>query len=624
MAHELTVAQRQQYALLLRKDPDMAPADARALAVELQPETKSAYPAAEGSPPTALPGRFGLSNWPSNWLDNEVYPIGPLGAARRALTPKSDAFAMADNSAVLASINTLATACMEAPLVVKRESEEEGGQLRLEIVRSHQIYPLLKRPNRVDVKEPDSKVFMSLREIAWLREYCLHVDGNFYLQIVRLGDPRFGLPAMLIPVMPFMMEPVTVFNKDGTPREFISYYAYAPSKEYVSNPLKVSTANVLHFRYGRDPNDLRKGLGLVKRLHREVYRDDIATHYTNTLLKNGAVPGLVVTPEEGTIEEDEAREAKAALRAAFSGDEMGSIAIMSRGADVKQFGFNPEEMNLGTFHKHAEERVAAVLNVPAMVAQLGAGLEQAAQFSNFHEAREMMAENSVLPRFLAADEVYAELMREFTNDESLRLVHDTDQIRALQTDVTQRFERLQIAVGGGWMTANESRAQVGLPPISEKTQQVPLTQGEDNRLNLMLQQGLLTVNEARATVGLDPIDGGDALTNEFGANAVVTDPNALPPPTTENTPPNSAKNPVTQQPGNPGNPKNVNQAPGNTQVRTGRQGANLGTKGAERAIALQRLFESNDPDLLFAEWQKLREDGLSLVDVALPPLPDLE
>lgn len=593
----------------------MDPTEAREAAIELQPEAKSTYPTqGPGASPSAhpsLPQQFGLSTYPAGL---SIYPIDPIGKARR-LSQGSDpsSFDVANNSAVLATINTIALAVTEAQIVVKRESYNEG-QLREEVVRRHPIYRLLRRPNLVHPEDPDSKVFMSLTDMVWLREYCLHVDGNSYWRIVRLGDPLFGLPVMLVPVMPYMMEPVTETKSDGTSTDFISYYAYAPSEHYTARPMKVHVNNVLHFRYGRDPLDNRKGLGLCKRLWREVYRDDISTYFTNQLLRNGAVPGLVVTPGEGVIDQDEAMEAKQRLQAAFSGDGLGSIAVLSRDAKVAQYGFNPDQMNLAGFHKHAEERVAAVLNVPAMVAQLGAGLDQAAQFSNFHEAREMFAENSTIPRLVAADEVLSDLMREFTNDPALRLVHDRNQIRALSADVTEKFGRYQVAVRGGWLTANEARAlAANLPPINEKNQQVPLTQGEDNRLNDMLAQGLITVNEARSTVGLPPIDGGDVPTTEFAASR--GDQAKLP----EDTIPADAANQTNTAPPVAVNPTDTLSGleQGGPVRPKGRQGANI--KG--RAADLETLFAQVDPDQLLAAWRELRGEGLHLVDVAFPKPP---
>lgn len=610
---ELTIEQRQQFALLQRRgiDPELA----RELTFDLfPPEQKSAYPETSPGGQISLPQRFGLSNYPAGL---SLYPIEPTGPTRRALSREADGFDIADNSAVLASINTISLGCTEAPIVVKRESEEEGGQLRLQTVREHRIQKLLRKPNLAQPENPDSKTFMTLRDMVWLREYCLHVDGNAYWMIVRLGDPLYGLPVMLIPVMPFMMEPVTVKRDDGTSKDYISYYAYAPSGQYVSKPFRVSVQNVLHFRYGRDPKDLRKGLGLAKRLWREVYRDDLATFFTNALLRNGAIPGLVVTPEEGSIDRDEALEAKAALQAAFSGDSAGSIAILSRGAKIEQYGFNPDQLNLGGFHKHAEERVAAVTNVPAMVAQLGAGLDQAAQFSNFHEAREMFAENSVLPRLLAADEVLSDLMRDFEDDPSYRLVHDTDQIRALQKDITEKFGRLQVGVRGGWITANEARAGAGYPPIDSKSQQVPLTQGEDNRINILVQSGGITLNEARQTVGLPPIEGGEQDIAEFRAkNASLLSPPTNPDPAEAN----NLKAGKSKDAASDKNNTNQGLDAGGPSVPKGRPGGDITSKSA--GTDLERAFAQIDPDKLLVAWREMRAEGVHFVDVAFPEKPE--
>ena len=54
-----------------------------------------------------------------------------------------------------------------------------------------------------------------------------------------------------------------------------------------------------------------------------------------------------------------------------------------------------------------------------------------------------------------------------------------------------------------------------MKPIDEKKQQIPLTQGEDNRFNTMVEMGMVTLNEVRVSIGLPPVPEGDELLRDL-------------------------------------------------------------------------------------------------------------
>lgn len=124
--------------------------------------------------------------------------------------------------------------------------------------------------------------------------------------------------------------------------------------------------------------------------------------------------------------------------------------------------------------------------------------------------------------FSDGDTLTGQLLPDFSGRDDERFWFDIEEVRALQQDTSNLYARLQTAVRGGWLTANEARSKVGLGPIDEKKGQVPLTQGEDNRLNGLTTAGLITLNEARASVGMDPTPGGDVLIKDLVT--VVTPP----------------------------------------------------------------------------------------------------
>jgi len=130
-------------------------------------------------------------------------------------------------------------------------------------------------------------------------------------------------------------------------------------------------------------------------------------------------------------------------------------------------------MDMKALHRIPEERIAAVLRVPAIIAGLGAGLDRST-YANFREAREMFAEMTLMPLY-AFDQatLNMQLTPEFTSDKRIKVAFDITDLRALQEDEDAKYARLDQAVRTGWIRKNEARSDVGLPPDMDDTVPVP-------------------------------------------------------------------------------------------------------------------------------------------------------
>lgn len=570
-------------------------------------------------------GTFSTDTWPGGLYVSPL--VSGRGTPAHVYMPNSD-MGFPRNSAIYACLNTVATAFREAVLDIYRENDSEGGRGEWQLVQQHPIRRLLRKPNQIS-DEREAPVALPISVMGWINQWNKHVDGNSYWIKIRSGHPVYGNVIAVWPIPPYMMTPVAPGEKDdplkvrGTitrpSQTWIDYYEYDPYPGVVK-PQRIDPRNVVHFRLGVDPGNYRKGLGPVKMLAREIASDELADQFTNSLLRNSAIPGLIVVPEDGWVDDDVAQQVKARMREEFGNGNQGGIAVLSAGAKVEQFGFDPQSMSLLAIHKHCEERIAAVMNVPAIVAQLGAGLEQSAQFTNFHEAREMFAEDTMLPLWEAdSDTLTAHLLSDFTSQTTLALRYDVTHVRALQQDQSQLYGRLQVGVKGGWLTANEARARVGLPPIDAKEQQVPLTQGEDNRFNIMVELGLVTLNEVRESIGLPPIEGGDVMLKDIPGAKTES------PPGPEGSPDGglSPLSPGQEQaplPGTRGAPEPVpsDRRPGGDipEPPSADETMNEGSNIVRRQKALELLEQVMTPDELLQLKREAKAAGLALVDVA--------
>jgi hypothetical protein len=184
------------------------------------------------------------------------------------------------------------------------------------------------------------------------------------------------------------------------------------------------------------------------------------------LLRNMGVPGLLVSPDQGDYSptSDEVDETKTYLRQMFTGDRRGEPLVMTGPTKVTQFGFSPDQLNLKELRRIPEERVTAVLGVPAIVAGLGAGLDRST-FTNMGEAREMAYESCIIPaQRLIGEELRHQLAGDFEPDvERVEVGFDLTKVRVLSEDEERMARRWDLMVKGGWVTVGEGRRAVGLP-----------------------------------------------------------------------------------------------------------------------------------------------------------------
>ena len=352
------------------------------------------------------------------------------------------------NSAVFACLSAIATAFPEAAPKVYLETEpgERDEQ------PDHPLKTLLDNPN------PNLS-----REHMWgYIQWAKHISGNAYLRKIRAGKGPGGNVLELWPVSPTRIQPVTT-KEDAARGVFISYYAYVYDPD--QPPEQVPPEDIIHFRLNLDDKDNRMGASPLARLVREVAGDEEAHKWQKSMLENGGTVGMLIqVPEDSSITVEQAEDMKMRFEERFGGANRGRTGVLMGGASATPYGFSPEQMDMKALHRIPEERIAAVLRVPAIIAGLGAGLDRST-YANFREAREMFAEMTLMPLYsFDAATLNMQLTPEFTSDRKIRVMFDVSDLRAFQEDETEKYKRLDLAVKTGWIRPNEARTDVGLPP----------------------------------------------------------------------------------------------------------------------------------------------------------------
>lgn len=373
--------------------------------------------------------RFGsaYSNWSMLMLGTNKFDYAGTTDARA-------------NSAVMACVLWICRTFPEAPLQVM-EKAADGTEKELV---DHAFTALLANPNPYYSGE--------LLWRATLADWTM--TGNAYWCKIRNSQRTpvqlWWIPqAMIAPAWPV-----------GDPTVYIDHYTYSVGG---GEGEVIPVADIVHFRDGLDPANTRLGESKLASLMREVFTDDEAASFSASLLRNMGVPGVIISPsaDDAEMTQVDAEAIKTNYKNKFGGENRGEPMIMSGKASVQVLSFNPQQMDLKALRRLPEERVSAVLGVPAIVAGLGAGLDRST-FANMAEARAMAYESNIIPnqRLFAAD-LRTQLLSDFGDIRRLRVAFDLRGVRVLQDDQNALWAKVGTAFLAGLITRQRGKELIG-------------------------------------------------------------------------------------------------------------------------------------------------------------------
>lgn len=345
-----------------------------------------------------------------------------------------------DASVVTAPIHWVQRSLPEARLTVRRIARDG----RIDEIADHPMLALIQRPNPYygDLALWSGTIFSYLS------------DGNAYWIKLRNG---VGRPGELWYAPHWTMEPKG--SVDGT--VFVERYEYRPGGGQV---FTYDPADIVHFRHGIDPRNPRKGLSPLGGAIREIFMDLEGSNFVASLLRNMGTPGMVISPKSGgVVAPEDVAATKSWIKQAFGGDNRGDPLVMGAPTDVQPYGFNPQQMNMSEARDIAEERICALLGIPAAVVGFGAGLQSTKVGATMEELRKLAWQNGVLPvGRVFADELDRSLLQDFGPAAGLNAFWDTSEVKALQDDEVKAATRWNTMISGGWAEIYEGREAMGL------------------------------------------------------------------------------------------------------------------------------------------------------------------
>ncbi|MGD9617157.1 MAG: phage portal protein [Alphaproteobacteria bacterium] len=222
--------------------------------------------------------------------------------------------------------------------------------------------------------------------------------------------------------------------------------------------------DVIHFKAGKDPRDPRRGISAVKAQLREVCCVNEESGYTASLLRNAAIPGLIITPDDDKLRptEKDAERIKERLYDLASGDDRGSSVVLAGRYKVAPVGFSPEQLALDKLTLNARAALAASTGVALM--SLGMP-DPNKTYANLAEANRSSWSTIQAIQDIESEALRWNLLPEFNTDPLTHIVEfDYSNITELQESLDSLHGRVREDYKAGLVTKNEARDLIGFEP----------------------------------------------------------------------------------------------------------------------------------------------------------------
>lgn len=364
-----------------------------------------------------------------------AYSVGKASWPERKLDVLRDQ-GYNQSATVYACVQARAKAVSAATLRVYRD---EGGGQRSE-VDNHPLRELLLRPNP----------FVSEAEFLLLTSTFMDVAGFALIEKVRSSSGRV---VELWHLRPDWAKPIL---RDQA----------APDWEYRipgRGAVTIPADDVLVITGAPSATLSPTGMSPISVALREVGIENSATDFLKLFLDNGGAPRYALVSPTAITDQakaDAIREKWAQTYGGFS--NWVNVALLHGGLDLKQVGFDLNEMAYPELRRLTEARICTAFGVPAILIGAQVGLD-ASTYSNFEEARRTFYEDTVTPLWARIDgAVTRDLLPEFGIERGVSVEFDTSNIPALRDDVNPAWARATAALLAGAITINQAQLEMGL------------------------------------------------------------------------------------------------------------------------------------------------------------------
>lgn len=392
------------------------------------------------------------------------------------------------NPIVFACANIIATAAASVKLEV-HSYDKDGNKV---VKTKHSILDLLENPNKMQTWEEFSREMVIWHRIA---------DEVFILRL-----PESGPTKEL-----YILDPSKMDVKGSKNGNIPEKYVYATGEEKKEYPVNRFTgeSQILHIK-STNPSDLWRGLSPMSPAARAVDIHNAGARWNSSLLNNSARPSGVLEVT-GTVDATTADKLRKWFKDAWQGaGNAGGLPLLTGGAKFTALSHNPKDMDFQNSMAAAAKDIGLVYGVPLPLLTM-----EASTFSNMDAAQERLWTETVLPLLdMLIKKLSAFLVPQF-NATGLRLAYNADSVPALEAKRERLYKRMKEAVGGGLLTPNEARLEMGFDEIEGG--EGLLVPGTLRPINDNTQKEASALAKAMKSAGYTAQEIADALGPEYGA-----------------------------------------------------------------------------------------------------------
>lgn len=372
------------------------------------------------------------------FLKGDAVAVSP---SRHIIFPNINGVETTNSSIVMACVYWAMRNVKAATPFVAQQTEDGTKPVPM-----HPAGMMLQRPQYKI--SPEFRKNISGRMMTSLMVFSAMMDGNGYQQII-VNDSGGIIGLDWIPWM--FCEPVEVPNSPG----LIDYY--------LVHGQRVERDQMIHFTVGIDPTNQCKGMSPLKSVMRQVMTDNDIAVYSSSIVR-APTPGIVISQKDSMgapIDQKEADRIATMFSEVSSGQNAGAVMVPTVPVDVSAVGFSPEQLAIDKLNSIPEERITAVLGIPAIVAGMGAGLARST-YNNMSEAREGATEEFLVPFWEDLAECYTnQFLPLFETSLSRMILMDTASVRSLQEDEDAKHDRARSDFNANLITRAEARGKIG-------------------------------------------------------------------------------------------------------------------------------------------------------------------
>ncbi len=204
-------------------------------------------------------------------------------------------------------------------------------------------------------------------------------------------------------------------------------YAYQPPGE---RRIWIEPVDMAHWAPIPDPVARYRGMSWIGPAMVDIQADRMAATHRNSFFHQGATSNFVVLPDKD-IGIEEFRDFREDFADRYEGASNAFKTIfLGGGSDVRVLGLDFEKMDFKNVQGFGETRIAAVSQVPPIIAGFSEGLSSAT-YSNYHQARRKFGDHFARPQWRSVSEALEPLLSVPSNS---RLWYDDRDIPFLRED----------------------------------------------------------------------------------------------------------------------------------------------------------------------------------------------